>query len=135
MFNYLTHSILFPLTLPMYTQKIYKVFILLMWLYTLNILLLGTFIPADTKESDDVTFYRIACGMIPFFVSLWLISKIVYSKHYEAPEQRIPGTAKRDPGGCVPRPVDADRSAPWFQTGASSEEKDSLRVYAEPDEE
>ena len=83
MLNYVTHSVLFPLTLPMYTRQVFKLFILVMWLFILNVLLLGTFLP---KENDDgeIMYYRIACGLIPFVISFVLIWKIINTKQYRS---------------------------------------------------
>ena len=84
MLNYITHSVLFPLTLPMYTHKLYKITILLLWLYTLNILLLGTFLPEDIENSDKIVFYRVACGFIPFILSGAVIIDAIYTRRYRS---------------------------------------------------
>lgn len=84
MLNYVTHSVLFPLTLPMYTQKLYKITILLLWFYTLNILLLGTFIPEDIENSDNIDKYRVACGFIPFILSSAVIIDAIYTRRYRS---------------------------------------------------
>lgn len=84
MLNYVTHSVLFPLTLPMYTHKLYKITILLLWFYTLNILLLGTFLPEDIENSDNIDKYRVACGVIPFILSSAVIIDAIYTKRYRS---------------------------------------------------
>lgn len=88
MLNYFTHSVLFPLTLPMYTRQAYKVFILLMWLFILNVLLLATFLPKERKairnNDGGIMTYRIACGLIPFVISVVLIFTIINTKQYRS---------------------------------------------------
>ena len=84
MLNYVTHSVLFPLTLPMYTHKLYKITILLLWFYTLNILLLGTFIPEYIENSDNIDKYRVACGFIPFILSSAVIIDAIYTRRYRS---------------------------------------------------
>ena len=84
MLNYVTHSVLFPLTLPMYTHKVYKITILLLWFYTLNILLLGTFIPEDIENFDNIDKYRVACGFIPFILSSAVICHAIYTRRYRS---------------------------------------------------
>ena len=86
MLNYFTHSVLFPLTLPMYTRQAYKLFILLMWLFILNVLLLATFLPKARRNNDGgiMMTYRIVCGLIPFVISLVLIWNIINTKQYRS---------------------------------------------------
>ncbi len=88
MLNYFTHSVLFPLTLPMYTRQAYKLFILLMWLFILNVLLLATFLPKEKKarrnNDGGIMTYRIACGLIPFVISVVLIFNIINTQQYRS---------------------------------------------------
>ena len=80
MLNYLTHSVLFPLTIPMYTRQLYKLSIFLLWVFTIYTLVLGCYF----KYSEPNNFIDYSIKTVFFIISSVLVVTTMNTRRYRS---------------------------------------------------